>query len=136
MKIRIKADLSELNEMREKLSEFAKLNYIAADTTNLIILSIDEICTNLIKYAYKYDASNVIDIFVEIDNNKFITIIKDNSEPFDIRKHAKRNIIEHVKKLNIGGLGMHIVLTVMDEIYYVPTSNTCTQNTLTLIKKL
>jgi len=136
MKIKIQAELSELSGMREKLSEFAELNSVASDATNLIVLSIDEICTNLIKYAYNYNKSKTIDISVKISDNKFITTIKDTSEPFDIRKHAKKNIIEHVRKLNVGGLGMHIVLTVMDEIYYEPNSDVNPQNTLTLIKKL
>ncbi|MBQ6268710.1 MAG: ATP-binding protein [Bacteroidetes bacterium] len=133
--IRINANLEELATLRHHIIEFAKTNKINDLNTELIVLSIDEICTNLIKYAYTNNVNNkIIIVTLELLSNKLTITIQDTTKPFDIRNHKdSRN---NTKKITPGGLGIHIVKMTMDEIDYQQKTENNPLNILTLIKYL
>ncbi len=137
--ITISTKLEELSIMRQKIIDFILVNNtISSKLAELIVLSIDEVCTNLIKYAYRDNnkIDNIIDIHITLLKHKLITIIKDYSNSFDIREHVNKNCLDNVKKLIPGGLGIHIVTSFMDEIFYEKKTEQNKFNTLTLIKHL
>ncbi|MGI6369199.1 MAG: ATP-binding protein [Ignavibacteria bacterium] len=134
--IKINAKLEELANMRQQIMSFIKNVSLDNEVANLIVLAVDEICTNLIKYAYKYNQNSIIAVLVETCPHQIIIKIKDSAVPFDIRQHLDKNICEHIRKMVPGGLGMPLVGKIMDEIYYEAKNDEREFNVLTLIKDI
>lgn len=134
--IKINAKLEELANMRQQIMSFVKNNSLDNEIANLIVLAVDEICTNLIKYAYKHNQNSIIAVLVEACPHQIIVKIKDTAMPFDIRKHLDKDVCEHIKKMVPGGLGMPLVGKIMDEIYYEAKNDEREFNVLTLIKDI
>ncbi len=101
-----------------------------------IALAVDEACTNLIKHAYKLDPTK--NIYVEIDtaSNKFTVNIYDEGSPFNPMDAPTPDMKEYFSKYKHGGLGIHIMRLVMDEIAYFPAKTGNTKNLLKLTKIL
>jgi len=92
-----------------------------ADDVFRIELACDEACTNIVQHAYGGD--DVGDIRVELERTKetFIIILRDKGRQFDPDEVPMPNLPADPDKFNelkIGGLGLHFMRTIMDEIRY------------------
>ncbi len=131
--------LSDTSQL-EKIREFVTIRAIDFGFDELnsgqIALAVDEACTNLIKYSYKFDPNKTIKIQIETQNNQFIVNILDNGQPFNPIDVSSPNMENHLKNYKRGGLGIHIIKNIMDEISYSPASDNVSENILKLKKKL
>ena len=94
-------------------------------------LASEEVLVNIINYAYP-DRDGNIEINYKTTGEKGIEIkIIDSGIPFDPLSLPKPNINIPMEERNIGGLGIHIMLNIMDKVNYKRDQN---QNILTLIK--
>ena len=101
---------------------------------NNIIIAVDEACTNVIKHAYKYSPNNPIDVSITLDNKKFNIIIKDKGTSFDPNSIPSPDMKEYFKQYKVGGLGIHLMKNLMDEVVYNSKPNE--YNEVILSKKL
>lgn len=128
------------NNELEKIRNF--IQYWANDfgfnniDTNKIILAVDEVCSNLIKYSFSKDTNSEICIKIETKKPDFIINIADDSAPFDLTERPDLNINEYFSKISRGGLGIYIIKSVMDEITYKPSDGSQNKNILRLKKQL
>ena len=101
-----------------------------------INLALEEAVSNVMLYAYPGHSGQV---FVEctkmqIDQKEqIIFTISDSGIPFDPTKQAEADISLSAEEREIGGLGIHLVRQIMDEVHYVREEN---KNILTLIKNI
>ncbi len=97
-------------------------------------LAVEEICMNLISYAYEKTGPGPIRLKIQIDESRIIINIYDQAPPFDPEDAPIPDICADVDDMKIGGLGLFIVQQIMDDITYTP--DTEEWNVLTLIKRL
>ncbi len=132
--IKTYGDLSELERIREfiivKASDFG----FSEEISYKIALAVDEACSNLIKHSFKFDPSKIINIKVQTENNSFTVIISDNGSPFDPKIVPTPDMQEYFDHFKRGGLGVHIIRSVMDEIDYL-TSNINGYNNQLILRK-
>lgn len=102
-------------------------------TTFKVQLSIDEACTNVIKHAYS-GGSGPLTLTMELVGNDLIITIGDRGKPFDPGIVPPPDFDSDVEKRRIGGLGIHFMRTLMDEISY--SFNAVSGNRLTMRKSL
>jgi serine/threonine-protein kinase RsbW len=133
---RLNADYSNLSELRDFVAAEAVKHGFSNDDAYLISLAVDEACTNLIRYAYKFDKTKKIEIIISADSNKFIAKIKDSGAPFNPLDVPPPDMEEYFKEFKRGGLGIYIIRNAMDEISYIPANSTDSYNELTLVKYL
>lgn len=101
---------------------------------NKIEVAIDEILTNIALYAYTPGTGNIdIDYELDEDNGNLTIVITDEGREFDPLAKDDPDISLDEKGRQIGGLGIFIVKTVMDEVTYQRIDN---KNVLTLRRKL
>lgn len=101
-------------------------------------LALEEVVSNVMLYAYPNKNGQV---FVEFARNEMpdpqhptlIFTVTDGGIPFDPTSQAEADITSSVENRKIGGLGIHLVRQLMDEIHYSREEG---KNILTLIKKL
>lgn len=130
------SDFTELYRIREfvmkRAEEFGFSDYDASQ----IGLAVDEACTNIIKHSFKTDKSKQFCVQIETNANFFIVEISDDGKPFDPLSVPEVNMKEYIKNYKRGGLGIHIIRNVMDEVEYSPSKGPNSMNTLKLKKYL
>jgi serine/threonine-protein kinase RsbW len=130
------SDYTELYRIREFVMDRAEKFGFSTDEASQIGLAVDEACTNIIRHSFKFDKSKKFCVQIETSPNYFIVNISDNGDPFDPLTVPEVDMNEYIKRFKRGGLGIHIIRNVMDEVQYIPSSGGDQMNLLTLKKSL
>lgn len=126
-------DVQEVPRMSEFIEAFCEESGLDMSTTMRLNLAIEEAVVNVIDYAYPPGTPG--DVSVEAaSGSDFITfVIRDNGVPFDPTAKGEVDTTLSVEERPIGGLGIHLVRQIMDDINYKRLDD---QNVLTIGKKL
>ena len=92
-----------------------------ADDLFKIELACDEACTNVIEHAYGSEDQGDIRVIWELSEQRFLIKVFDTGQPFKPDSIAKPVIPEspdEVEQMKIGGLGIHFMRKLMDEIHF------------------
>lgn len=99
-------------------------------------LAIDEACTNVIAHSYiEAKHQGVIKVEYKLESDKLTIAIIDEGEKgqtFNPEVLSPIDKEEYLKKLSRGGLGVHIIKKIMDEVEY--TVSPGVQNCLKMTK--
>ena len=133
-KLCVFGDTNELNRIRDFVNENALFFGFTEEQSYKICLAVDEACSNLIRHSFKYDNTKEICIVIESVIDRFTINIIDKGETYNPLDYNTPDMIEYLKTYKKGGLGVHIIKSVMDEISYLPAINKNTENTLMLTK--
>lgn len=114
--LRIPSQADNLEIIRELVSRVATKVGFSEDDVNKIELAVDEACTNVIKHAYEKDSKKPIDIVIKIDYEKLTVIITDRGKGFNPRRVRLPNMKEYLAEMRVGGLGIYLMKTLMDEV--------------------
>jgi sigma-B regulation protein RsbU (phosphoserine phosphatase) len=98
-----------------------------------INLALEEIVSNVMLYAYPDTQSGRVMVEAEKFADKIIFTISDSGIAFDPTEQAEPDLTLSVEERPIGGLGIHLVRQIMDEIHYKRLNE---KNILTLVKSL
>lgn len=133
-RIRFPSSTENLETIREFIGKLARKAGFNTEKADQIALAVDEACTNVIKHAHKFDARRMIDLAVIYTNEKFEVVITDKGKGFDPSKMPKPDLDKYMHEARKGGLGIHLMKTLMDEVNY--TFNPGVKNQVSLIKYL
>ena len=131
-KILIKSSTSNLSLVRGFIEHKARSLNLDLLTTNQIVISVDEACTNIIKHTHKFNDNQIIEIESFLTDNQFIIVLKYKGEAFDPTKKQNPDMNEYFAKYKVGGLGIPLMKKSMDKIEFIHTKPDL--NSLTLIK--
>lgn len=132
--ITIPADKKEIAKGIDPIIALLEDNEADFKVITKIELAIDEIFTNIALYAYAPNKGNIdIDYGLDEETRELTIIITDEGKAFDPLAKDDPDITLGEKDRKIGGLGIFIVKTVMDETTYQRIDN---KNVLTLKRKI
>ncbi len=114
--LRIPSQTDNLEIIREFVTRIARKVGFREEETSKIELAVDEACTNVIEHAYNKDEHKLIDIVIQIDPQKFTILITDQGKGFDHKKIYKPDMKKYLEEMRVGGLGIYLMQTLMDEI--------------------
>jgi serine/threonine-protein kinase RsbW len=117
-KLIVKSKTENLSSIRDFVSNYAREAGITQEIIEKIILAVDEACTNIMKHAYKSFPDGEIIIKVKFDKHKFTIVIRDFGNSFEADKIPAPDLKEYYKEKRVGGLGMYLMKTLMDEVQY------------------
>ena len=123
-------EIPQLNAFVDEVCEFHGLDPMATMEMNL---ALEEAVVNVMTYAYPEGTKGYVDISAQSDNSGLKFVISDSGIPFDPTAHAAADTTLPAEERPIGGLGIHLVRTIMDSINYERIND---KNVLTLRKKL
>jgi len=129
----LKSSLSELDELCLKLEAFGKKFGFSKKLIFEINLALDELFTNIISYGFKDDKEHIIKVTLSPRNNELCLCIEDDGQPFNPIDFDTPDVSCSVEECKIGGLGIHIMKKLMDEVCYERCGD---KNVLNLKKKL
>ena len=114
------------------LAEWIESLHIPETLNMTINLALEEAVTNVMLYAYPGEKGKVL-IEAEKTPQRITFVISDSGIPFDPTQNPEADITLSAEERAIGGLGIHLVRQIMDDIRYERKDN---QNILTLVKTL
>lgn len=123
------------------LSEWIEGLKVPAELNMPINLALEEAVSNVMLYAYPNKQNEQVFVeFVKVQEQtaegeieKIVFTISDSGIPFDPTKQKPADTTLSVEERAIGGLGIHLVRQLMDEVTYRREDN---KNILTLIKRI
>ena len=115
-KINVSCIKNNLKEIRDFISSILGKYNICENEKNLIIVAIDEVCSNLMIHSHSCDPSQKIQIFVIEKNGNLIYEIHNSKKVFDILSYKEPSLEKLIKEKAAGGFGLILVKRIMDEI--------------------
>ncbi|RJQ55417.1 MAG: ATP-binding protein [Actinobacteria bacterium] len=97
-----------------------------------IQISADEACSNAISHGYA-KGEGEIHIACDYDHDSIVLTISDNGIPFDPLGIPEPDLAKELEQRRLGGLGIHLIRTLMDEVKYHRRGDA---NVLVMLKKL
>jgi sigma-B regulation protein RsbU (phosphoserine phosphatase) len=107
----------------------SKLNPDVADSLNL---ALEEAVVNVINYAYPEGTVGEVIIDAATNDTALTFTVTDSGKPFDPTAREEVDIDANVEDRPIGGLGIHLVRQIMDNVRYERRGE---KNVLILTKK-
>jgi serine/threonine-protein kinase RsbW len=129
--IHIESRTERLSVVRDFVSDAARAVGFADDDVGKIALAVDEACTNIIKHAYKFDPHQDIAVTVSAANGVFEVRILDHGRTFDPTTVQPPNMKEYLTHFRRGGLGVHLMRSLMDKVEYSIVPGTTNEVRLT-----
>ena len=127
-----KREIKSLQAVFTFLNQFFQMHQFNQEFTFALNLAVEEVFTNLVKY----NPGNPNRIRIELkkeDNRVVITISDFDVDPFDLTQVQTRVQQLPLAKRPTGGLGLHLVKSVVDQINY-DYDKQKRESTITLIK--
>jgi len=133
-KFSVPAEAKYLTRIRDFAVKYGEKYGFNLRQLNGFKLSLDEICTNIVRYAYK-DIKEKGDIRIEIarTKDKVITRIIDRGKKFDYNTVLNPDIQRYVRERKKGGFGIYLVRQLNDEVHYERAGGA---NVLTLVNSV
>ena len=114
----VKSRTENLSSIRDLVRSFAKELGTSRDITDNIMLAVDEACTNIIKHAYKFFPEGEIKIQLKYSKKKLSILITDYGSSFHPEAVPDPDLKKYYEQHRVGGLGMYLMKTLMDEVKY------------------
>lgn len=125
--------LDEIDRLTEAFNEFADEHAIPAAARRSGNVVLDELISNVINYAFDKDVEHHIEVRVELTDQRLVITISDDGSPFNPFQTHPPNTTLSLDLRRIGGLGVHMVRNMMDEVSY---NRRAGRNVVTLVKHL
>ena len=128
--LRFAASHEQLQLAEQAINQLAERQRWPEDLLFKVKLVVEEIGLNIIDYGYAGKQSGEIEIRFLYDKETLTIDIIDEAEPFDpLTESPVPNTSAQIEERPIGGLGVHLVKKMMDEVRYVREGN-CNRLTL------
>lgn len=114
----LKNDISELNNLREFSEVFGQENNISIDIINKFQLAFEELISNIIFYGYDDELPHEISVVFTLDGKSMAVLIVDDAKEFNPLEKEDPDISLSIDERKIGGLGIYLVKSLMDEVNY------------------
>jgi serine/threonine-protein kinase RsbW len=128
---KLKSRLSELDKLYRNLETFGRKVGLSKKCIFEINLALDELFTNIISYGFTDNEDHLIKITITPQNEMLCLCIEDDGVPFDPVEFNEPAIQCSIEECKIGGLGIHIIKNLVDELCY----ERCGDKNVTTLRK-
>ncbi|MEA3328344.1 MAG: ATP-binding protein [Candidatus Omnitrophota bacterium] len=114
IKLTVASDPKWMALVRSVVSKIAARMNFKRGQIKKMVLAVDEACTNVVRYAYLGNNQKEIIVCFRIFDDRLEILIKDFGRKSDPETFKSRDL----KDIKPGGLGIHFINKVMDEVKY------------------
>ena len=115
---RFAAQSDQLRQVREWVRDTAIANGMHQERAERVVIGVNEACMNIIKHAYQ-DTPGDIELDITQDDAMLIFQLTDFAKTVDCNTIKSRDLDD----IRPGGLGVHFIHELMDEVSYLPGAN-------------
>ncbi|MFQ5601888.1 MAG: ATP-binding protein [bacterium] len=127
IEIKIPSNPQLLKVVRCGVSHLCDICEFTQEERNAVILAVDEAASNIIKHAYNGAPNKPIVIIFRLLHDRLEIVLRDFGEKADPKKIKSRDLDD----IRPGGLGVHLIKSTMDRVYYNTTLKEGNELTLT-----
>ena len=132
-RIQLENRLEEFQRFESAFMDFARFQNFSDEVIYAIQLSVDELFTNIVSYGYDDSEPHTVKFVIDVTREEVRVEIIDDAKPFNPLDDAPDvNLDLSVEERKIGGVGIHLVKSLMSEVTYVRDGDF---NRLRLVKK-
>ncbi len=132
--IQLDSDIQQLTQLADAVEQFAEAQGWPMPLTYAFNLSLEEWITNIIAYGHKHIAGHPIEVHLRVVGTTAEAEVIDQAEPFNPMTDAPLpDLSEDISDKKIGGLGIHLMRQMMDEVHYWKQGR---KNHLRIVKNL
>jgi sigma-B regulation protein RsbU (phosphoserine phosphatase) len=128
----IKNQLTEIDRVNEIFNEVCEQNGVLNTVYRKFNIAFDEIINNIVSYGYNDKKEHEIKITINITEDHLVVSIEDDAIAFNPLNLASPDTDASIEDREIGGLGVHMVKKLMDNVSY---KRYIKKNLTTLYKK-
>ena len=118
LSITVANDLQEVPQVAERIETFCSNLNVSKKTTYRFNVALEEALTNIISYGFSVGGRHQIDIGVEFHDGELIATVSDDGKPFDPLSQTPPDIHAKIEDRRVGGLGIHLLRTLMEKVEY------------------
>lgn len=115
---RFSAQSDQLKQVREWVRDTALANGISEERAGRVVIGVNEACMNIIEHAYRHGSGDIV-LDILQDDAHMVFQLTDFAETVDCSRIKSRDLND----IRPGGLGVHFITEVMDEVSYEPGEN-------------
>ena len=123
---------SELGNIRHVLSEFGRRHDLSAALVFDVALAIEEVVTNVVSHGVTDQGALRITISLRLETADLRIQVTDSGRPFNPLVVPSPNTQLPLEDRPVGGLGVHLVRSLMDDVVYRREDG---KNTLTMRRR-
>ncbi len=116
--LRLQNRLLELDRIADAVEAFGEAHRLSPKLRYQIRLVLDELLTNTITYGYGAEGGHVIEVAMTQEGGTLRFMLEDDARPFDPLSAKAPDTASPADDRRIGGLGIHLVRTIMDRVAY------------------
>jgi anti-sigma regulatory factor (Ser/Thr protein kinase) len=130
----LRNDDAELDRLVEFAGEFARNNSLPDEERSRLLIILDELFTNVVKYGYEgRPIEGHIEVNLSLDSGRLLIEFVDDGVPFDPLQSTPPDLDQPVEERPLGGVGLAIVRALVEEAGYRRDGD---RNRLTLGRKV
>jgi serine/threonine-protein kinase RsbW len=111
-------DLTELDTLFKILENYGQSLGLSKKCMFEINLCAEELFTNIISYGFKDNLEHLVKVNLECKNDELVLCIEDEGIPFNPVEKESPELPCDIECRKIGGLGIHLIKNLMDDICY------------------
>jgi anti-sigma regulatory factor (Ser/Thr protein kinase) len=109
---------SEIARVAALLDQLGTERHLVPEMVADMHIALDEVLTNITKYAYTDNAEHKIHIRFRVLDNVLEAVIEDDGAPFDPLVVPAPDVSAPLRERQVGGVGIHFVRCLVDEVTY------------------
>ncbi len=129
----IGADRREIAKVTAAFAEFADTHALTVSVRRSVQVALDEMLSNSIMHGFAGREGGEVTVEVVLDTDRVCVTLTDDGRPFDPLEMPAPDTTLTTQERRIGGLGIHLVRKIMDEVSYDRRAD---RNVLVLAKRL
>ena len=110
--------LEEIQRVNAAIEAFAEESHLDDSVRRQLSLVFDELLNNIISYGYADDLEHEIELVAHVHERRLLVTIIDDGIPFNPLELGEPDTTLSVEDRPIGGLGLHLVQSMMDQVSY------------------
>ncbi|MCX6557661.1 MAG: ATP-binding protein [Candidatus Aminicenantes bacterium] len=133
VEVRLPNSLAALSRLHDVVVQFCQRQSIHPDTEFKIDLALDEVVSNIVRYAYDDPQPHEIVVRLKGSRDSVRISVEDDGRPFNPLLVPEIDVNAALSERRPGGLGIHLVRRLLDQVRY---QRRPAGNRLILIKRL
>jgi serine/threonine-protein kinase RsbW len=118
MSVTLINDQSEVERLSRLVEAVGKVEGLSSESVFTVNLALDEVITNIIRYAHGDGRQHPIVVRLAIESGVLTAQVEDDGRPFNPLDVPVPDLNASLDERPIGGLGIHLVRTMMTSVEY------------------
>lgn len=127
------ATFERLNAIRLFAGQAARDAGLEGSEIDAVELAVDEACSNIIEHAYRGMHGGDIECTCDLGQDSLTIALRDHGRSFDASSLPSPDLTSDIAHRKLGGLGVYLIRTLMDEVRFEPLGKS--GNVLTMTKR-